>query len=155
MNREELIQQVVAQVQRQQSERKPNALLIGHAPNVNLGWNYVSEPPYEAVVIGSLSAGELLRFPDNSCADALLSGLPVLLWEEGLEYRRYAHTTNRVLWSRLLSAERQLKQLGVRFLGAPGTRLLTAEEVRRRLRDGLPVQGRLTPLAKDILEGKA
>ena len=106
-------------------------------------------------MIGSLSAGELLRFPDDSCADALLSGLPVLLWEEGLEYRRYAHTTNRVLWSRLLSAERQLKQLGVRFLGAPGTRLLTAEEVRRRLRDGLPVQGRLTPLAKDILEGKA
>ena len=79
-------------------------------------------------MIGSLSAGGLLRFPDSPCADALLSGVPVLLWEEGLEYRRYAHTANRVLWSRLLSAERQLKQLGVRFLGSSGSRLLTAEE---------------------------
>lgn len=155
MNREELIRQVVEQVQRQQQKPQPNALLIGRAPDTDLGWNYVSAPPYEAVMIGSLSAGGLLRFPDGPCADALLSGVPVLLWEEGLEYRRYAHTANRVLWSRLLSAERQLKQLGVRFLGSSGSRLLTAEEVRRRMRDGLPIQGRLTPLAKDILEGRA
>lgn len=153
MNREELVEQVIAQI-RQQPDSKPEALLLGRAPGVDLGWRYVAEPPYQAVLIGSLSAAELLRFPDEACAEALLSGLPVLVWEEGLDYRRYSRTANRALWSKLLSAERQLKQLGVRFLGLPGSQLLTAQEVRRRMRDGLPIQGRLTPLAKDILEGK-
>ena len=47
-----------------------------------------------------------------------------------------------------------MKQLGVEFLGAGQEKLLTAEEVRRRLREGLPIEGRLTPLARDVLEGK-
>ena len=34
-------------------------------------------------------------------------------------------------------------------------KLLTAQEVRRRLREGQPIEGRLTPLARDVLEGKA
>lgn len=148
------MEQVVQRIRREQSG-KPAALLIGQEPTVELGWQLVSEPPYSAVVIGSLTASELLRFPDEACAEALLSGIPVLLWEDGLSYRRCAQTANRAFWTKLLSAERQLKQLGVRFLGAPESRLLTAEEVRRRLRDGLPIQGRLTPLAKDVLEGKA
>lgn len=155
MNREELVEQVLAQVKKQRSEGRPEALLIGKEPKTDLGWSYVSQKPYRAVVIGSMSAAELLRFPDEICADALLSGIPVFLWEDGLEYRRYAQTANRALWSRLLSAQRQLKQLGVRFIDTPGSRLLTAEEVRRRMRDGLPIQGKLTPLAKDVLEGKA
>ena len=31
---------------------------------------------------------------------------------------------------------------------------VTAQELRRRQREGLPISGRLTPLARDILEGK-
>ena len=155
MNREELIEQVLTQVRRQCSEGKPEAFLIGKAPESDLGWCYVSQKPYRAVVIGSMSAAELLHFPNEVCADALLTGIPVFLWEDGLEYRRFSQTPNRALWSRLLSAERKLKQLGVRFLDTSGSRLLTADEVRRRMRDGLPIQGKLTPLAKDVLEGKA
>ena len=37
------------------------ALLIGREPGQELGYCYVTEPPYEAVVIGSLSLGQLLR----------------------------------------------------------------------------------------------
>lgn len=149
---EQIIEAVLAEVRRRQS--RPAALLIGREPPQELGYRYVTQGTYAAVVIGSLSAAELLRFPDGACLEALLLGKPVYLCEEGLDYRRYAQSANRALWSRLLAAERQMKQLGVRPLRAPGG-LLTAEEVRRRLRDGLPVEGRLTPLARDILEGKA
>jgi len=33
--------------------------------------------------------------------------------------------------------------------------LVTAAEARRLLHSGLPVTGRLTPLARDVLEGRA
>ena len=36
------------------------ALLIGKEPGVPLGFTYVREPPYDVVVIGSLTLGELL-----------------------------------------------------------------------------------------------
>lgn len=156
---ERLIEQVVAEVRRRQAEHRPSALLLGRAPERDLGFHYVKEGDYAAVVIGSLSACALLHLPDEALTQALLLGKPVYLCPEGLEYRKYSRTANRVLWSRLLAAERQLKQLGVRFLergatGGSGT-LLTANEVRRRLREGLPVEGRLTPLARDVLEGRA
>lgn len=156
---EQLIEQVVAEVRRRQQEARPAALLVGRAPERDLGFHYVRQGEYAAVVIGSLSGCALLHLPDEALTQALLLGKPVLLCPEGLEYRRYSRTANRVLWSRLLAAERQLKQLGVRFLerGATGGsgKLLTADEVRRRLREGLPVEGRLTPLARDVLEGRA
>ena len=38
------------------------ALLIGREPGAELGFDYVQEPPYEAVVIGSLTLGQLLSF---------------------------------------------------------------------------------------------
>ena len=103
-----------------------------------------------------MSAGTLLQFPDEACAQALLEGKPVYVCEEGLEYRRYAKTANRALWSRLLAAERQMKQLGVQFLHSEGGQLLTAETVRRLKREGkpLPAGCRLTPLARDIWEGR-
>lgn len=135
--------------------QQPAALLLGRRPARELGWRYVTQGEYAAVVIGSLGAAELLRFPDEACAQALLEGKPVYLCEDGLDYRRYAHTANRALWCRLLAAERQMKQLGVRPLGDGAQTLLTAEEVRRRLRQGQPIGGRLTPLARDVLEGKA
>ena len=50
-----------------------------------------------------------------------------------------------------------MKQLGVQFLGSSASPLLTAAEARRLLAAGtLPPAGqRMTPLARDILEGKA
>lgn len=153
---ERLIEQVVAEVRRRQQEARPAALLVGRAPERDLGFHYVREGEYAAVVIGSLSGCALLHLPDETLTQALLLGKPVLLCPEGLEYRQFSRTANRALWSRLLAAERQLKQLGVRFLERkPGEKLLTANEVRRLLREGLPVEGRLTPLARDVLEGRA
>ena len=153
---ERLIEQVVAEVRRRQEERRPAALLLGRAPERDLGFHYVTQGEYTAVVIGSLSGCALLHLPDETLTQALLLGKPVYLCPEGLEYRQFSRTANRALWSRLLAAERQLKQLGVRFLERkPGEKLLTANEVRRLLREGLPVEGRLTPLARDVLEGRA
>jgi hypothetical protein len=149
--REDIVEQVLREVRR----RQHCALLIGRPPSRDLGWEYVTEGEYEAVVIGSLSPRELLFFPDETCMQALLTGKPVFLWEEGLEYRRYAKTANRALYSKLLGAERQLKQIGLQFIGARQQKLLTAEDVRRLLRNGQPVEGRLTPLARDVLEGRA
>lgn len=150
---EELVDRIVAEVRRRQ--KLPVALLIGDEPPVPLGWDYVTQGEFQAVVIGSMTAAEVLRFPCDACAEALLLGKPVYLYENGLKYRSYAKTANRALWCRLLSAERQMKQVGVQFVGERHERLLTAEEVRRRLRDGQPIEGRLTPLARDVLEGKA
>ena len=157
---ERLIEEVVAEVRRRQALEQPAALLLGHAPARELGFHYVKEGDYTAVVIGSLTACQLLHQPDEAVTQALLLGKPVYLCPEGLEYRQYSHTPNRVLWSRLLAAERQLKQLGVQFLernanGSGNGKLLTADEVRRLLKEGLPIEGRLTPLARDVLEGKA
>ena len=153
---ERLIEEVVAEVRRRQARSRPAALLLGRAPGRELGFHYVTEGDYAAVVIGSLTACQLLHQPDEAVTQALLLGKPVYLCPEGLEYRQFSRTANRALWSRLLAAERQLKQLGVRFLERkPGEKLLTANEVRRLLREGLPVEGRLTPLARDVLEGRA
>lgn len=153
---ERFIEEVAAEVLRRQRQTQRTALLIGKKPPRELGWNYVLSGDFDAVMIGSLSAGQLLQFPDEPCADALLCGKPVFLWEEGLEYRRCAKTSNRVLWGRLLAAERQMKQLGVQFLHSEGGQLLTAETVRRLKREGkpLPADCRLTPLARDIWEGR-
>ena len=46
------------------------ALLIGKEPGP-LGFTYVREPPYDAVVIGSLTLGELLRFREERVLQAL------------------------------------------------------------------------------------
>ena len=56
------------------------ALLIGREPGQELGYCYVTEPPYEAVVIGSLSLGQLLRFREERVLEALAQGKQVLLY---------------------------------------------------------------------------
>lgn len=146
-----LIERIVDEVKRRQN--LPKALLIGRTPTENTGFCYVAQGEYSAVVIGSMSAYELLAFPNETVVEALLLGKPVYLAQNALDYRTYSRSANRALWSRLLSAERQMKQLGVQTLGTG--KLLTAQEVRRRLREGQPIEGRLTPLARDVLEGKA
>ena len=43
------------------------AFLVGEEPPCSLGYTYVNAPPYEAVVLGSLSIGQMLSF---SCEEA-------------------------------------------------------------------------------------
>lgn len=127
------------------------ALLIGKEPGMALGYDYVKEPPYEAVVMGSLSLGELLRFREERVLEALAQGKQVLLYTPGLPEA----SKNRSLAGSLASAQRELKNWGVLFTDGGRKRLITAEEARI-----LRQQGRrpgpdavLTPLAKEVLEG--
>ena len=61
-----------------------DALLIGNEPGWPLGYRYVKEKPYEAVVIGSLTIGELLHFSNEEVLSALAEGIPVILYTPGL-----------------------------------------------------------------------
>ena len=56
------------------------ALLIGRAPAEDLGFEYVAEGTYDAVVIGSLTLGQLLRFREEAVLSALAEGKPMLLF---------------------------------------------------------------------------
>ena len=126
------------------------ALLIGDAPGP-LEYEYVTALPYEIIVIGSLSIGELLRFREERVLAALGEGKPVYLYTPGLP-----QVKNRALAAALASAQRELKSWGVIFTDGGRRRLVTAEEARQLRRMGrLPGPGAvLTPLAKEILEGK-
>ena len=126
------------------------ALCIGSPPGV-LEFEYVDTPPYDAVVIGSLTTGQLLRFREERVRDALGEGKAVYLYTPGLP-----QVKNRALGAALASAQRELKNWGVIFTDGGRRRLVTAEEARVLRRTGrLPGPGAvLTPLAKEILEGK-
>ena len=114
---DDLVQAVVDEVLRRQGQRP--ALLVGRAPQAAAGWRFVTDGPYEAVILGSLTAAELLRFPDEASAQALLEGKPVYYCPEGLDYRRHAKTANRALWSALLAAA---DAAGARRAGGPRMR---------------------------------
>ena len=127
------------------------ALLIDKEPGAELGYHSVTEPPYAAVVLGSLSLGQLLRFREERVLEALAQGKQVLLYTPGLP----EVPKNRSLAGSLASAQRELKNWGVLFTDGGRRRLITAEEARL-----LRQQGRrpapdavLTPLAQEILEG--
>ena len=126
------------------------ALLIGDPPGVALGCEYVREPPYDAVVLGSLTIGQLLRFREERTLSALAEGKTVYLYTPGLPEVR-----NRALAAQLASAQRELKNWGVIFTDGGRRRLVTAEEARELRRTGRsPAPGAvLTPLAKEILGG--
>lgn len=127
------------------------ALLIGKEPGVALGYTYVREPPYDAVVIGSLSLGELLRFREERVLSALAQGKTVYLYTPGLPQSE----KNRALSGSLTAAQRELKNWGVLFTDGGRKRLITAEEARAMRAQGKrPTSASvLTPLAKEILEG--
>ncbi len=153
---EQLVQKVADAVFRKLSE-KPRAFCIGTPPE-DLPFTPISQPPYDAVVLASLTPAQLLQMPNDPVCHALLEGKPVYLLPEGLEHRKYAATGAKHLYSLLLAKERQLYTMGVQKLPTGGTgRLLTAQDARRRKEQGLPLPPgvRLTPLAKDIWEGKA
>lgn len=125
------------------------ALLIGKEPGMELGYEYVEAEPYEAVVIGSLSLGQLLRFREERVLEALAKGMTVLLYTPGLP----DGGKNRALAGSLASAQRELKSWGVIFTDGGRRRLITAEEARDlRLAGKVPGPGAvLTPLAREIL----
>lgn len=127
------------------------ALLLGNAPPGDLGLCYTTEEPYDAVMIGSLTLGQLLTFREERVLAALSQGKPVYLYAPGLPQC----SQNRALAASLSAAQRQLKNWGVLFTDGCRRHLVTAEEAKAmRLRGQRPAPGAvLTPLAKEILEG--
>ena len=126
------------------------ALLIGREPGQDLGMDYVRDGPHDAVVIGSLELGQLLRFREEPVLSALAQDKPVYLYTPGLPQAK-----NRALAGSLASAQRELKNWGVLFTDGGRKRLITAQEARiLRQRGQQPGPGAvLTPLAKEIMEG--
>ena len=127
------------------------ALLIGREPETVLGYDYVREAPYDAVVIGSLPLGQLLYFREERVLEALAGGKSVVLYTPGLPEA----AGNRALAARLAACRRELKNLGVVFADGTRRRLVTAQEAREmRVAGKRPGPGAvLTPLAREILEG--
>ena len=125
------------------------ALLIGKEPLAAMDYTYVQEQPYEAVVIGSLTLSQLLRFQEERVLQALAEGKSVFLYTPGLP----ESPKNRALAGSLTAAQRELKSWGVVFTDGGRKRLITAEEARDlRSRGAVPGPGAvLTPLAKEIL----
>ena len=126
------------------------ALLIGNTPAVDLDCAYVDSAPYDLIVIGSLTFGQLLCFRDERVLEGLSKGLPVYLFTPGLPTAQ-----NRALSSALATAQRELKNWGILFTDGGRRRLITAETARQMRQAGSrPAPGAvLTPLAKEILEG--
>ena len=126
------------------------ALLIGKEPGMELGYRYVTEAPYDAVVIGSLTLSELLRFREERVLSALAEGKPVYLYTPGLPEA----PKNRALAGSLTAAQRELKNWGVLFTDGGRKRLITAQEAKLlRAAGKYPSPGAMmTPLAKEILE---
>ena len=126
------------------------ALLIGKEPGYPLGYTYVQAEPFDAVVIGSLTLGELLHFSNEQALSALAQGKQVLLYTPGLPQAK-----NRGLSAALASRQRELKSWGVVFTDGGRKKLITATEAQqlRQLGAALPPGAVLTPLAKEILEG--
>ena len=127
------------------------ALLIGRAPDCDLGYSYESAPPYDAVVIGSLTLGEALFFSQEPALSALAEGKTVICYAPGFPQS----PKNRALGAALASSRRNMKSLGIVFADGAQKRLITAQEARQLRQAGKqPAPGAvLTPLAKEIMEG--
>ena len=126
------------------------ARLIGRCPPRDLGYTY-GEDAYDAVVIGSLTLGQLLCFHEEAVLCALAEGKPVILYTPGLPET----PKNRALAASLASKRRELKNWGVLFVDGTQKRLITATEAEKMRQTGKrPDAGAvLTPLAREILEG--
>lgn len=125
------------------------ALLIGNEPPCSLGYTYVTEKPYEGVVIGSLTLSQTLSLTDERVLEALAEGLPVVLYTPGLPQAE----KNRALAASLAAGRRVMKNWGILFTDGAQKRIITAQEARLLRQNGnLPPTGaKLTPLAREIL----
>ena len=109
----------------------------------------MKEGPYEAVVLGSLSWQELMGALPEPVYDALARGIPVYLDPEGLP----VSAANRALAAEVSGRKRQLRALGIRL--PEGSRpWITAAEARKMKGRGPGSNARMTPLAREILEGQ-
>lgn len=126
------------------------ALLIGAEPCCDLGFSYESAPPYDTVVIGSLSLSEALFFANEPALSALAEGKPVVCYAPGFPQA----PKNRALAAALASSRRNMKNLGIVFTDGGARQLITAGLAREmKLSGRTPAPGAvLTPLAKEILE---
>lgn len=127
------------------------ALLIGDEPACAMGYTYVREGAYDAVVIGSLTLGQLLHFSEETALSALAEGKPVVLYAPGLPDA----PRNRGLAATLAAKRREMKSWGVVFTDGAQKKLITAQEARSlRAAGKQPGPGAvLTPLAREIMEG--
>ena len=126
------------------------ALLIGEKPPCDLGFTYETAPPYDGVVIGSLTLGQALVFANEQALLALAEGKKVVCYEPGFPQS----PKNRALSTALATSRRNMKNLGIIFTDGGQKRLITAAEAREMKISGRrPAPGAvLTPLAKEILE---
>ena len=127
------------------------ALLIGTAPDADLGFAYTMDAPFDAVVVGSLTLGQLLCFQNEAVLEALAQGKPVYLYVPGIPQCPH----NRAMAASIAAAQRELKNWGVLFTDGGRRHLITAEEAKMmRSRGQRPPAGAvMTPLAREILEG--
>ena len=127
------------------------ALLVGTEPDRSLPYIYVQEPPFDAVVIGSLPMSQALRLTDDRILQALAEGKQVVLYTPGLP----AAQGNRALSASLAASRREMKGWGIVFTDGAQRKLITAQEARSLKAAGkYPGPGAvLTPLAREILEG--
>lgn len=128
------------------------ALLLGDKPPCDLGYSYENTPPYDAIVIGSLTLGQALHFTNELALSFLAEGKPVICYAPGFPQA----AKNRALGVALASSRRNFKNWGIVFTDGGQKRLITAQEARVLRQAGKqPAPGSvLTPMAKDILEGK-
>ena len=126
------------------------ALLIGNEPATALPYTYVQAPPYDAVVVGSLTLSQALGLREERVLQALAEGKPVVLYTPGLP----AAPGNRALSASLAAARREMKNWGIVFTDGAQKKLITAQEARALKAAGkYPAAGAvLTPLAREIFE---
>lgn len=123
--------------------------LIGEKPPCELGFSYESSPPYDGVVIGSLTLGQALYFANEQALCALAEGKKVICYTPGFPQA----PGNRALSAALASSRRNMKNLGIVFTDGAQKKLITAQEAMALKQAGkTPAPGAvLTPLAKEIL----
>ena len=128
------------------------AQLLGDKPPCDLGYSYENTPPYDAIVIGSLTLGQALYFRNELVLTFLSEGKSVVCYAPGFPQA----PKNRALGAALASSRRNLKNWGIVFTDGGQKRLITAQEARLLRQAGKqpPPGSVLTPMAKDILEGK-
>ena len=111
-------------------------------------YGYVPSPPYDAVVVGSMTRGQLLCLENEALWQALVEGKPVVFYTPGLP-----KVTNRALRASLSARYRELKSWGAVFTDGESRRVVTAEMARAMAQRGEkpPAGAILTPLAKEEL----
>ena len=124
--------------------------LIGEKPPCDLGVTYETTPPFDAVVIGSLTLGQALYFANEQALAALAEGKTVICYAPGFPQA----PKNRALAAALASSKRSMKTLGIVFTDGAQKKLITAQEATALKQAGKqpPPGSVLTPLAKEILQ---